>query len=378
MTIRNIHYTAIIRRTFLGLVTGTMMLVSSGAANADQFDDQINALKAQQAQQQAQAATLHAQASNYQQQAAQYQAQINVLNTQIALGQAESNKLSVQIQDAQTKMAQQKTILAANIKAMYLNSDVTPLEMLASSSDISDFFNQQQYQDKVKTKIQDAMKAILALKDQLEKQQSDLTALLASQRGQQQQLSATQANLTQLMNLAASNAAAADQQVAQQNSQIASLRAQQAAANRAALGGGKVSASTTCGGGYPWCHYAQDTVVDSWGMYNRECVSYTAFRVSESHSMPYWGGDDGNGHGGNAKQWVADARDGWRGASVTVSSTPHVGDVAISTAGTYGHAMYVEGVSGNNIYVSQYNYNLDGNYSTMTTSASGLYFLTFH
>jgi surface antigen len=46
------------------------------------------------------------------------------------------------------------------------------------------------------------------------------------------------------------------------------------------------------------------------------------------------------------------------------TSNPQPGDVAISTAGTWGHAMYVEAVSGNSIYVSQYNQQLTGQYST--------------
>ena len=39
--------------------------------------------------------------------------------------------------------------------------------------------------------------------------------------------------------------------------------------------------------------------------------------------------------------------------------------------------MYVEGISGNNIHVSQYNFNNVGEYSTMTIPATGLYFIHF-
>jgi surface antigen len=63
---------------------------------------------------------------------------------------------------------------------------------------------------------------------------------------------------------------------------------------------------------------------------------------------------------GNAKNWVyAARRDG-----VPIYSDPQPGDVAISTHGTWGHAMYVEAVSGDQIYVSQYNQHLTGEYST--------------
>ena len=79
----------------------------------------------------------------------------------------------------------------------------------------------------------------------------------------------------------------------------------------------------TCGGGYPakWCERPRTTVIDNWGMYNRECVSYTAFRVAASgRYMPYWGGF------GNANQWDDNAR----AAGIPVDGNPQAGDVAIS------------------------------------------------
>jgi surface antigen len=63
---------------------------------------------------------------------------------------------------------------------------------------------------------------------------------------------------------------------------------------------------------------------------------------------------------GNAKDWVYAASN--RG--IPVYREPKPGDVAISTAGAWGHAMYVEAVSGDVMLISQYNVNLDGRYST--------------
>jgi surface antigen len=105
-------------------------------------------------------------------------------------------------------------------------------------------------------------------------------------------------------------------------------------------------------------------------MYNRECVSYTAFKVAASgRYMPYWGGY------GNANQWDDNAR----AAGIPVDTSPRAGDVAISNRGTYGHAMYVESVNGNGtINISQYNAALDGRYSTRSgMDPSGLYFIHF-
>ena len=123
-------------------------------------------------------------------------------------------------------------------------------------------------------------------------------------------------------------------------------------------------------GGYPavWNNSAQDSLIDNWGMYNRECVSYTAWKVYQTFGyMPYWGGS------GNANQWPGDAR----AAGIATGSTPRVHSVAIWNVGAFGHAMWVEGVSGNTIYVSQYNYDYQGHYSEMSINASGLTYIYF-
>jgi len=155
----------------------------------------------------------------------------------------------------------------------------------------------------------------------------------------------------------------------QQRQVIADQLAAQAAANRGL--GGAIVAGDPNHGGYParWdTPVRQDSMLDSWGMYNRECVSYTAWKVYQTYGhMPYWGGV------GNANQWVRDARR----AGIPTGSTPLVHAVAISMRGYYGHAMWVEKVVGNMVYVSQYNYDLHGHYSEMWVNANSFTYIYF-
>jgi len=156
---------------------------------------------------------------------------------------------------------------------------------------------------------------------------------------------------------------------AAQQQEIAKLQAAQLVANRG-LEGVTVTGDSDHGG-YPakWDDAPQDSMLDSWGMYNRECVSYTAWKVYQTYGdMPYWGGV------GNANQWVGDAEH----AGIPVSSTPRVHSVAISMRGYYGHAMWVEAVNGDMIYVSQYNYDLNGHYSEMWVNGSDFTYIYFH
>jgi surface antigen len=355
------------------IVSCSILALSSwaGPVFGDALDDQINAMRSQVTSQQAQAANFHTQANDAQTRLAQLRAQSDVLQSQINLTQAKFNKLTDTIAQNEDQLAQQKIILAANLKSMYLDSTVTPIEMLASSQNFSDFLDQQQYQDRIKTKIEDAMSAVQLLQQQLHGQQDALSQLLSDQHGQQEQLAQLQTQANQLLALASQNAAAADAQVQSSNSQLANLKAQQQAILLARFGNG-ASNGAACGGGYPGylCNAPQDSIADPWGMFNRECVSYTAYRVAASgRHMPYWGGS------GNANQWPDNARN----SGIPVDGNPKVGDVAILMAGQFGHAMYVEDVlPGNKIHVSQYNFgNVPGLYSEMTISASGLYFIHF-
>lgn len=155
----------------------------------------------------------------------------------------------------------------------------------------------------------------------------------------------------------------------QQRKHIEELIEQQAAANRRL--NGTIVTSSTYNGGYPakWDDIPQDSAFDSWGMYNRECVSYTAFKVSQTFGyMPYWGGV------GNANEWLTDAEN----SGIPVGRVPKVHSVAVSTAGYFGHTAWVEKVSGNKIYVSQYNYELDGRYSEMWVDASYFSYIYFN
>lgn len=339
-----------------------------GAALADQYDDQINAIKQTMVGQQVAANAAHAQANTAAAQLASYNAQISVIRSQIALTQAQSDKLNAQIAQAQAQMAQAKSVLGANLKSMYLNSSVTPLEMIASSSNLSDYFNQQQYQDTVKDKIQTELTTIQQLADQLQSQEKQVSELLANQRGQAAALATLQQQAAALYAAAQQNAAAADAQVQSSNQQISSLKAQQYAAIAAASR--HLSSGGAGCGGYPgsWCNSPQDSLIDSWGMYNRECVSYAAWKASANgHYVPYWGGR------GNANQWPSNAR----AAGISVNNTPEIGNVAIYMGGYYGHAMVVESIKGSNVIVSSFNGDGTGHFAYDEWPISSLQFIHF-
>ena len=122
----------------------------------------------------------------------------------------------------------------------------------------------------------------------------------------------------------------------------------------AILGGSPLLASAqVLGDDYPakWKNAPADSLVDNWTMYNRECTSFVAFRLSSAngYNLPV-------GYG-NANTWGTIARN--RG--ITVDNNPAVGSVAWSTAGTYGHVAWVANVIGDQVEIEEYNYETGAN-----------------
>lgn len=345
---------------------------------ADQFDAQINALNQDSSTKRASVAQLGSEAASLTDTITKLQTQIDALQAQINANQAKQADLQSKIDQAQKDLDTQKKLLGADIKQMYVDGQISTLEMLASSKDLSEFVDKQQYRNAVQDKIKGTLDKITALKLQLKQQKDEVEKLLTDQQTMQAQIAAQQSQQNQLLSANVDQQNTLNSQIKQNSQQVAQLRAQQAAANARLFSGANVVLGGACdtshGDTYPspWCSAAQDSMIDSWGMFNRECVSYTAWKVAESgRYMPYWGGV------GNANQWDDDAR----AAGIPVDSTPRAGDVAIKNSGPYGHAMYVESVNGDGtINISQYNANLNGQFSrvyNLNPASLGLVFIHF-
>lgn len=351
---------------------------SSHKAYADQYDEKIKALQQEIDAANKKAADAASRGNTLQAKLDELNSQLSTLKNQISINQNKQSQLTDEIAEVEAKLIENKKLLASSLKQLYRESTVTSLEMLASSSNLSDYIDKQEQLNKTQTQVADLTDQAEARKVSLQSQKQQVDDLLQDQQNIKVTLAEKQSETDKLLTETKGEESAYQTQVAAKNTEVESQRAAQKAANEAALapvGGGGTGVTLSPGsgnhGGYPdmWHNAPQDSLVDSWGMYNRECVSYTAYKVSASgRRMPYWGGR------GNANQWPSNAvNDG-----IPVDGTPKVGDVAISMAGYYGHAMYVEEVYSNGtIKVSQYNYGISGEYSEMVISSSGLRFIHF-
>lgn len=361
------------RLRLLGLTLALAGLISGAAVvHADQYDEQINALNQQNSSAQGVLNGLQAQAGSYQEAINQLQTQINAVQAALNAGIAQQNSLIAQIADAQAKIDQKRKYLGEDIKAMYIDGQLSTIEEIATSKNLSDYVDKEEYRTSVQNKIDSTIKEIAVQQATLKKQKAELDILVESQKQQNAQLASARGQQAELLSYNESQQAGYNNQIASNSSKISELRQAQIRANARFIGA--AGNGPACGGGYParWCEIPQDSVIDSWGMYNRECVSYTAFKVAASgRHMPYWGGI------GNANQWDDNARN----AGMRVDNDPgngNDGTVAVSNSGFYGHVMWVESVNSNGtINISQYNASLNGRYSTNTISPGGLVFIHF-
>jgi surface antigen len=334
-------------------------------ANADSYDAQIKALQSLNADKQASVNSLQSQASSYQDAINKLQQQIDVVQVQVNANLAKQADLQNQIAQSQVELDQQKKVLGENIRVTYVEGQISTIEMLATSKNLSEFVDKEEYHTAVKNKIQDTLKKIAVLQNQLNEQKTEVEKLLVDQKAQQAQLDASKGEQDRLLALNSSQQASYNSEINSNKSKISDLRKQQAAENARLFSGSgsHIIAGNNGNDTYPnkWRNASQDSMIDTWGMYNRECVSYTAWKVYESgRYMPYWGGR------GNANQWDDNARS----AGIPVDGNPKVGDVAVKNSGPYGHVMFVEHVySDGSIYISQYNQDLEGHYSEAIISA---------
>jgi peptidoglycan DL-endopeptidase CwlO len=355
-------------RILLGVVISVALYMAAAPlVQAATLEQQIKQLQDQNSQTNAQKQALQQQALPLTQQVASLNGQIATLEQQIAANTAKRDALQADIVQAEADLVYQRKIMGQNIRKMYTESGMSTLEMLATSEDLSHYVDKEQYQVSLRQKIEASLKRIAALKKQLTDQKATVDKLLADQQAMQTQLDSQRSEVNRLLSLNLAQQQQYDKAMQANKNTIESLQAQQALENEKHNIGPAVKRGT---GGYPYANAPwPNTIADPWGMYKRQCVSYTAWKVANSgRYMPYWGGY------GDAKKWDDNARaDG-----IPVDDTPQRGDVAVSNAGEYGHVMYVEAVNDDDtITVSQYNAKWDGAYSVVRRSTEGLVFIHF-
>lgn len=378
------HHGRRIRLTVLGAtvvftVAGfiAMANLQGATAYARDFNAEIQALQNQINDYNKRASELSDQADTLQSKIDELQNRQNQIQAQIDLNEAKRQQLEQEIADAEARIKKQAEALSKNLQSQYYSSQTSALDILMNSDSVSDYVDRQTRQQAMSDQITNTVNEIKQAKAQLESDKAEVESIIKQQDAQKQDLASAQAEQQQLLEQTQGQEAKYQELTAATQAKMEQVKAELEAANAAMRDNGGVSGGipapgasgsngAACGGGYPtkWCTAAQDSLVDSWGMYNRECVSYAAYRVASTYGyMPYWGGH------GMAYQWKQNAIN----AGYKVTRTPEPGTVAWrgkSSSTPVGHVGFVESVDYNNrtYVVSEYNSDGYGHYFKMQYS----------
>ena len=369
-----------LRRSALLLLVALMIstIVLPIAQNNDDnvyaidYDAKIKALQDEVSGYNARAKELSEQSDSLSNAIAVLQNEQNQLQTEIDLNNAKLVSLNAQIAESEAKVKSQGEVLSQTIANMHFDQQVTPLEMLASSNNLSEYVDKEARQSAVQDELNSSIKKINLLKKELQTQKAEVEKIVSDQKDRASELTSKKAEQQKLLDDTQGQEDVYANLTAENKKKIAQLQAEQAAANRTGTGGGAVTAGDPNKGGYPTYLYSarKDSLVDPWGMYNRECVSYAAWKVNQAYgNMPYWGGR------GNANQWDDNAR----AAGIPTGSTPKAKSVAVWHIGYYGHVAWVESVNSDGTFnLSEMNRNSDGEYHERTNvGTSGVVFIYF-
>ena len=375
-----------VSRKFLAqstLVAMSILVASAGVIQlgsnvlARDYNSEIQAKQQEAGRLDAESERLRGVAATLAEAVSRLQNQINEIQGHIDESQKKHDDLVAEIAQNEILIQKNRNALGDILSEMYVDDQISPLEMLASSKSIGDFIDKQEQRSSLKSSLNDKIKEIKQLQKQLDANKKDVENVLKDQQAQREQLDGTRAEQQKLLSDTQNDESNYQRLAGQKRAEIEQIRADQVEAIRKATesagGGGSVNVpqGIAGGGGYPgeWAFAPLDAYVDPWGLYTRECVSYVAWKIwSTGRYVPHFAG------AGNANQWPSTAaRHG-----ISSGSTPVVGSAAVIMAGYYGHVMYVESVNGDGtITVSDYNYAWDGLYRKYTRSASGLTYVYF-
>lgn len=361
-------------RSLALIAVGVLMIGATPLVYAESIQQQIDNLSNQNSQTQQSVNDLQLQAGSYQDAINKLQEQIGGIEAALAASTAQQATLQQQITADQQEITDKRASLAADLKMMYVDGQMSTIEELASSKNLSDYVDKEEYRTTVQNQLNAKIKEIAALQAKLQSQKQQVDQLVSTQQQQQAKLDSDKQQQASLLSYNEGQQSQYNQQIQSNNKKITALQAEQArinaASSRTVAGVGPSGGSGgACdighgNGGYPmaWCNAGLDAVTTSGGFPSRECTSfaYWYYTSVEGKSLSVYG---------NAKDWVYTS-------SRPVTQTPHVGDIFINPLGDYGHVGIVTGFDGGYVRTMSMNDDWGGHfYNTREYPIGSLYYI---
>lgn len=197
----------------------------SDAATVSELQEKTAQLQAEIAANQEKAAAHHAYANSLEAKITEINTEIVIINQQIELLSVQIEGLELKILEMNTELSKQRVVLGQNIKAMYVEGEVSPMVMLASSKNLSEFLDKQQYRETVQTKITSTMDKIKTLKAELKSKQEEVEKLLQAQESQRDALAEKRHEQQQLLEVTRGEEARFQALISKQEKELAEAEA---------------------------------------------------------------------------------------------------------------------------------------------------------
>lgn len=273
-------------------------------------------------------------------------AEIAAVEAEIASYEAIAKDLAKQIKVTEAKLEKQQQALVDLTVEMHLNEDPDAITILASSDNLGDFTERKTRKETVQEQVVAAAKEVRRVKEDLAQKKASNDAIITSKSSKRAEIAQKRNEQNTLIANYKDNADAysADAEKARKIKAEEINKAIRASNNYGAVANTGADAN---GNYYPYrgkCPGINLAFI-AYGGYVCQCTSYAGYMVAKTYgyAISAWG---------NASNWGNSAiAHGFR-----VDNNPAPGTVAYSTAGAYGHVMWVEAVHGSTITLSEYNY----------------------
>ena len=283
--------------------------------------------------------------------------EIAVYEARIATNTAKAEDLEAQIKDTTEQLEAQRTALGVMMSHEWMKRQKDeaygPLKNMVQSETVGEYFEKSARDEAAQSQVSLSSQKLKDTEEELENEKKEVDRILADQELQRTAISEKREEKNTLIAKYKNNASAFSKEA----SAARKAQAEEIAKEIAKLNSGGGSGVVTSGvNTYPYKKRCPgiNLAFIAYGGYVCQCTSYAGWKVKET-----WGYDIGAW--GNANTWHTSAES----LGFKVNHTPKAGTVAVSTAGYWGHVMWVEGVnSDGTINLSEYN-----NYGS---SASGL------
>lgn len=319
--------------------------------SADRLEDQINAAEAEIDKFEKEIEKLRQRGDSLQNALNTLAVEKSAIQARVDRNEAKREKILEDIEETKKQIARNQEVLGETVSELYVDSSMTPIEMLASSNSIGDYVDKQEYRAAVRDQLGAAITEIRELREKLDDQKVEVETVISDLETQKGRIAEKERERQTLLAKTRGEESRYQEQASERREEVKALRAEQAAAMAAA-------AAARGGGGpdfsgyseYPFMdssmayddnciYYEGGSAADPWGYCKRQCTSYVAWRLAKDGKS----GFSGLGH---AVYWGTDNRD-YRSAQR--------GDVLVDPVGGYGHVMYIEAVTDSGVKISQFN-----------------------